>query len=77
MPAELLAGAVAVTPYALAKLPDFSEQVVATQLEQIIVHMVHPDHRERGTSSSVVASRPGSANPRTHFSDAFVLYLAA
>jgi hypothetical protein len=30
--------------------------------------------RQLGTSSSVVTSRAGSANPRTHFSEAFVLY---
>jgi hypothetical protein len=30
-----------------------------------------------GTSSSVVAARCGSAKPRTHFSDAFVLYFSA
>src|SRR5688500_80930 len=35
----------------------------------------HQDRR--GRSSSVVASRSGSAKPRTHFCDAFVLYLAA
>ena len=30
-----------------------------------------------GNSSNVVAARPGSAKPRTHFSDAFVLYFSA
>jgi len=36
-----------------------------------------PHDDDRGTSSSVVASRSGSANPRTHFCDAFVSYFPA
>jgi hypothetical protein len=30
-----------------------------------------------GNSSNVVTARRGSAKPRTHFSDAFVLYFSA
>ena len=44
-----------------------------------------PPHEQRtptaggyaGSSSSVVAARPGSAKPRTHFSEALVLYFSA
>ena len=39
--------------------------------------LLAPATGRTGNNSSVVADRRGSANPRTHFSDAFVSYFPA